>query len=58
MEPFFTTKPIGQGTGLGLAVAHEIVKSHRGTLRIAPRPEGGTCAEISLPLLPEEDYVE
>jgi signal transduction histidine kinase len=53
MEPFFTTKPIGQGTGLGLAIAQEIVKSHRGTLRIAPRPEGGTCAELSLPILSE-----
>lgn len=59
MEPFFTTKPIGQGTGLGLAIAQEIVKSHRGTLRIAPRPEGGTCAEITLPIvseLSEEDH--
>jgi signal transduction histidine kinase len=56
MEPFFTTKPVGQGTGLGLAIAQEIVKSHRGTLRIAPRPEGGTRAEISLPILPEEDH--
>lgn len=49
MEPFFTTKPVGKGAGLGLAVTHEIVKSHRGTLRIGPRPEGGTCAEIALP---------
>ena len=49
MEPFFTTKPVGQGSGLGLAVTHEIVKSHRGTLRIEPRKGGGTCAEIALP---------
>lgn len=49
MEPFFTTKPVGQGSGLGLAVAHEIVKSHRGSLRIGPLPAGGTCAEIMLP---------
>ncbi|MFO0579974.1 MAG: HAMP domain-containing sensor histidine kinase [Polyangia bacterium] len=55
MEPFFTTKPLGQGTGLGLAIAHEIVKSHRGTLRIAPRPEGGTLAEIALPLIEDAD---
>jgi len=46
------------GTGLGLAIAHEIVKSHRGTLRIAPRAEGGTCAEISLPTLSEEEHAE
>ena len=49
MEPFFTTKPVGKGAGLGLAVTHEIVKSHRGSLRIGPRPERGTCAEILLP---------
>lgn len=49
MEPFFTTKPAGKGSGLGLAVTHEIVKSHRGTLRIGPLPHGGTCAEIVLP---------
>ncbi len=57
MEPFFTTKPLGQGAGLGLAIAHEIVKSHHGTLRISPRAEGGTCAEITLPLLPEDIHV-
>lgn len=56
MEPFFTTKPIGQGTGLGLAIAQEIVKSHRGTLRIAALAQRGTAAEISLPILPEEDH--
>lgn len=58
MEPFFTTKPAGQGTGLGLAIAHEIVKSHRGTLAIAPRAEGGTCADIALPVLPEEEHAK
>lgn len=49
-EPFFTTKPAGKGTGLGLAIAHEILKSHRGRLSLAPRSEGGTCAEIALPV--------
>jgi two-component system NtrC family sensor kinase len=49
MEPFFTTKPVGQGAGLGLAITQEIVKSHRGSLHIRPLPEGGTCAEIVLP---------
>ena len=53
LEPFFTTKPEGQGSGLGLAVASEIVKSHHGTLRLAPLAEGGTCAEIEIPL-PDE----
>lgn len=54
MEPFFTTKPEGKGSGLGLAVTHEIVKSHRGTLRIGPQSGGGTCAEIVLPRAEED----
>ncbi len=49
LEPFFTTKPRGQGHGLGLAVAHEIVASHRGTLALAPRAPRGTRASIRLP---------
>jgi len=49
MEPFFTTKTRGAGTGLGLALANEIVNSHRGTLALAARPAGGTSAVIHLP---------
>jgi two-component system NtrC family sensor kinase len=49
LEPFFTTKPRGEGHGLGLAVAHEIVASHRGTLALAPRAPRGTRASIRLP---------
>jgi len=49
MEPFFTTKTRGAGTGLGLALANEIVNSHRGTLTLAARPSGGTSAIIQLP---------
>ncbi|HVU50047.1 MAG TPA: ATP-binding protein [Polyangia bacterium] len=49
LEPFFTTKPRGQGHGLGLAVAQEIVSSHRGTLALAPRAPRGTRAAIRLP---------
>jgi len=48
-EPFFTTKPRGEGLGLGLAVAHEIVASHRGTLALAAREPRGTRAVIRLP---------
>ena len=49
LEPFFTTKPRGEGHGLGLAVAQEIVTSHRGTLALAPRSPRGTRAAIRLP---------
>jgi two-component system NtrC family sensor kinase len=49
-EPFFTTKPPGSGTGLGLAISNEIIKHHRGTLTVEPRPRArGTRACIELP---------
>ena len=55
LQPFFTTKPSGQGTGLGLAVAREIVNSHRGTLTLSPESPRGTKAVIRLPLLSHEN---
>jgi two-component system, NtrC family, sensor kinase len=49
LEPFFTTKPVGQGTGLGLSMTYAIVKKHRGELEISDVPEGGACVAIRLP---------
>lgn len=40
-EPFFSTKGVGQGTGLGLAMCHQIASSHRGTIRIEDADGGG-----------------
>ncbi len=52
-EPFFTTKPPGSGSGLGLAISNEIVKHHRGTLTVEPRPRAkGTRACIEIPAIP------
>jgi signal transduction histidine kinase len=48
-EPFFTTKPEGSGSGLGLSIAHEIVRTHRGALTFESRP-GRTSFTVSLPL--------
>ncbi|MCA0374141.1 MAG: GAF domain-containing protein [Gemmatimonadetes bacterium] len=49
-EPFFSTKPPGEGTGLGLAVAHGIVTSHGGALALRSTPGHGTVAEVWLPV--------
>ncbi|QGY40663.1 response regulator [Pseudodesulfovibrio cashew] len=48
-DPFFSTKDKTEGTGLGLAVVHGIVRSHRGGLRVLGREGGGTVFEVYLP---------
>lgn len=48
--PFFTTKDVDQGTGLGLAVVHGIVSSHGGTIRVVSKVGQGTSFEIQLPV--------
>ena len=49
-ERFFTTKPAGKGTGLGLWIAREIVVSHGGTISAANRAEGGARFELRFPV--------
>lgn len=51
MDPFFTTKPAGEGTGLGLSMAYSAVCSHGGTLRLASELGNGTVATVLLPAL-------
>jgi len=48
--PFFTTKDVGQGTGLGLPVVHGIVTSHGGSIKIESKPNQGSRFEIQLPI--------
>ena len=48
-QPFFTTKPTGQGTGLGLSLAYDIVKAHSGEIRIETKEDEGAAFTIILP---------
>jgi PAS domain S-box-containing protein len=52
-DPYFTTKGPGEGTGLGLSVAHGIVNHHNGRITAESPPEGGTAFRVFLPLLRE-----
>ncbi|MFN8608647.1 MAG: HAMP domain-containing sensor histidine kinase [Vulcanimicrobiota bacterium] len=54
-EPFYTTKPVGRGTGLGLSVSHEIVQKHAGTVEIESQKGRGTRIRVTLPALTPED---
>ena len=51
MDPFFTTKRDRGGTGLGLSVSYNIVKSHGGTLVLTSEPNKGTKAKVALPIV-------
>jgi two-component system NtrC family sensor kinase len=52
-EPFFTTKAAEQGTGLGLAVVHQLVTGHGGHIDIASRVDQGTTVTLTFPLAQE-----
>jgi signal transduction histidine kinase len=48
-QPFFTTKPTGQGTGLGLSLSYDIVKAHQGELKVETKEGEGSEFIIQLP---------
>jgi len=54
--PFFTTKDVDEGTGLGLAVVHGIVTSHRGSIEVESKVRSGTRFEIRLPVKEPIDF--
>jgi signal transduction histidine kinase len=53
--PFFTTKPRGQGTGLGLSVSQSIIARHQGRIEVESEPGQGTTFTVALPVTEEED---
>ncbi|MEP6467613.1 MAG: HAMP domain-containing sensor histidine kinase, partial [Parafilimonas sp.] len=48
-QPFFTTKPTGEGTGLGLSLSYEIIKAHGGEIKVETKEGEGTTFTIVLP---------
>lgn len=49
-DPFYTTKPVGEGTGLGLPISHAIIEKHNGKIEVNSEINVGTCFKITLPL--------
>jgi len=49
-QPFFTTKPTGEGTGLGLSLSYDIVKANGGEIKVKTKENEGTEFTIALPM--------
>ncbi len=49
-QPFFTTKPPGEGTGLGLSLSHDIITAHKGIMQVGNAPQGGAMFLIKIPI--------
>jgi two-component system, NtrC family, sensor kinase len=53
-QPFYTTKPVGEGTGLGLSVSYDIIRSHNGRIGYRRGAMGGAVFYFELPIVPPE----
>jgi signal transduction histidine kinase len=49
-DPFYTTKALGEGTGLGLPISQAIIEKHNGIIEVESEVNVGTCFKITLPL--------
>ena len=58
LDPFFTTKPVGQGTGLGLTSANSYIKQLGGTLEIDSQARAGTTVRVTLPLTQNAEQIQ
>jgi signal transduction histidine kinase len=50
-QPFFTTKPSGQGTGLGLSMSYDIIHAHKGAIRVDTQEGEGSVFTVELPIM-------
>ena len=50
-QPFFSTKPTGQGTGLGLSLSYDIIKAHGGEIKVETKENEGTAFILELPIV-------
>jgi len=57
-DPYFSTKEVGKGTGMGLAVVHSIVKNHGGFIKVKSEPGRGSTFNVFFPRIEEEIILE
>ncbi|RJR14736.1 MAG: PAS domain S-box protein [Nitrospiraceae bacterium] len=53
-EPFYTTKPVGKGTGLGLSITYDIIKKHKGDIKVESIVGSGTVFTVKIPVVEDE----